>query len=242
MLHVVTGTNRHLYEGQLREMHRQRYEVFVLGRGWNLQVRDGGEFDEGDDERAVYLLSLDATGSCRSSIRVRPADDFSYMIDHMPEWIDGDAQALRSDPGLWEIARWINRSGWKEGQEIRIGVVEYLHSRGATHAISCADLKIADYAVRTGWRLEYLGAPRRYPEGGVAVATSQPVSSEEVEHLRARFGRRDMFLIELPADGPWVDLPLLEIEQEFQAAAATASSIVDLNAIADLRLRSLKGL
>jgi N-acyl-L-homoserine lactone synthetase len=241
MLHVITGANRHLYKAQLQEMHRQRYEVFVLGRGWNLQVRDGGEFDEGDDERAVYLLALDSTGSCRSSVRLRPADDFSYMIDRMPAWIDGDAQALRSDPGLWEIARWINQSGWSEGQEIRIGLVECLHSRGATHAISCADLKIAEYAIRTGWRLSYLGAPRRYPEGGLAVATSQPVSAEEVEQLRTRFGRRDMFLIEIPPDAPWAELSLSVIEREFRAAAGAASSPAELNAIADTRLRKLKG-
>jgi N-acyl-L-homoserine lactone synthetase len=241
MLHVITGANQHLYETQLREMHRQRYELFVLRQGWNLQVCDGGEYDEGDDERAVYLLALDPTGECRSSIRIRPADDFSYMIDRMPEWIDGDAQALRSDPALWEMARWINRSGWREGQEIRIGLVEYLHSRGATQAISCADVKVADYAVRTGWRLRYLGTPRRYPEGGVAVATSQPVSLEEVEHLRALFGRRDMFLIEVPADAPWADLPLPVIEREFRAAADTASSTAELNAIADTRLRRLRG-
>jgi N-acyl-L-homoserine lactone synthetase len=240
MLHVVTGANRHLYESQLLEMHRQRYELFVLGRGWNLHVIDGGEYDEGDDERAVYLLALGPAGECRSSIRIRPAADFSYVIDRMPEWIDGDAQVLRSDPALWEIARWINQGGWPTGQEIRIGLVEYLLSRGVKQAISCPDVEIAHYAFRTGWRLRHLGAPRRYPEGGVAVATAQPVSPEEVEHLRERFSRRDMFLIEVPADAPWADLPLPEIEREFQASAGTASSMAELNALADARLRALK--
>jgi len=241
MLHVVTDVNRHLYETQLSEMHRQRYEEFVLRQGWNLRVRDGGEYDDGDDVRAVYLLTLDSMGACRSSIRIRPADDFSFMIDYMPEWIDGDAQALRSDPALWEIARWMNPGGWKTGQELRIGLVEYLHSRGVTQAISCADLKVADHAISTGWRLKYLGNPRSYAEGKVAVAVSQPISSEEVEHLRGRFRRRDMFLIELPGNAPWVDLPLPEIEREFRTAAAIASSTAELNAIADTLLRRLKG-
>lgn len=166
MLHVVTGVNRHLYQAQLRQMHRQRYEFFVLGQGWNLRVRDGGEYDEGDDERAVYLLALNPTGKCRSSIRIRPADDFSYLIDHMPEWVEGDAQELRTDPALWEIARWINRDGWDTGQEVRIGMIEYLLSRNVTQAISCPDVAMADYAVRTGWRVKRLGPPRCYPEGG----------------------------------------------------------------------------
>ncbi len=241
MLHVVTGANRHLYRPQLQQMHRQRYELFVLGQGWNLQVRDGGEYDEGDDERAVYLLALNPAGKCRSSIRIRPADDFSYLIDHMADWVDGDAQALRTDPALWEIARWINREGWVTGQEIRIGMIEYLLSRGVTQAISCPDEQMAIYAASTGWRLKRLGEPRRYPEGGVAVAISQPVSAEEVEYLRARFGRRDPFLIEVPPDAPWAGLPLPVIEREYRMAAASASSNAELHAVAHGRLRASGG-
>ncbi|HEU0298595.1 MAG TPA: acyl-homoserine-lactone synthase [Longimicrobium sp.] len=242
MLHVVTGANQHLYGAQLQEMLRQRKAEFVGRQGWELQVFDGLEKDDGDDERAVYLLALNATGECRSSIRIRPADDFSYMIDRMPEFIDGDAQALRNDPALWEIARWINHGGWKTGQEIRIGLIEYLHSRGVTQAISCADVEKADYAIRTGWRLRYLGQPRRYAVGGrLAVAVSLTVSAEEVEQLRARFGRRDMVLIEVPADAPWAGLPLPVIEREFRVAADTASSTAELHEIADTRLRRSRG-
>lgn len=237
MLHVVTSANRHLYGPQLREMHRQRYEVFVLGQGWDLRVVDGGEYDQGDDERAVYLLALGPAGECRGSIRLRPADDFSYVIDCMPEWIDGDAQALRRDPALWEMARWMNPSGLHAGREIRIGVVEYLLSRGVTQVISTADVEKADYAVRTGWRVRRLGPPRRYPEGGVAVATLLPISAQEVELLRARFRRRDPFLIEVSADAPWSDLPLPDLEREFRSAATIASSNAEMNRIADARLR-----
>src|SRR3712207_1050182 len=133
MLHVVTSANRHLYRRQLADMHRQRYELFVKGKGWNLPVRDGGEYDEGDDERAVYLLAIDETGYCDCSIRVRPADDWSYLLDSMPEWVAVDPQAVRAAPGLWEMARWIKQGEDPGlGAEMRIGLVEYLLSRGAT--------------------------------------------------------------------------------------------------------------
>jgi N-acyl-L-homoserine lactone synthetase len=241
MLHVVTGANRHLYGTQLTQMHRQRYELFVLRRGWNLPVRDGGEYDEGDDERAVYLLALDRAGDCRGSMRLRPADDFSYLIDRMPEWVDGDPQALRQDPNLWEIARWINQGGRRTGQEIRIGMVEYLLSRGAVQGISCPDEEMARYALDTGWRLRFLGSPRRYPEGGVAVAITQPVSAAEVEYLRAYFGRRDPVLMEISPDAPWAHLPLPQIEQAFRACARVTSSGAALHAAADARLRAMTG-
>jgi N-acyl-L-homoserine lactone synthetase len=167
MLHVCTHQNRHLYRQQLVEMHRQRNELFVKTRGWNLTVRNGGEYDEGDDERAVYLLSLDEAGDCYGSIRLRPADDFSMVIDKMGHHIAGDPNALRAEPGLWEMARWINIGGdAAAGQEIRIGLMEYLLSQGARQCLAIPDVGMLGYAIRTGWRLQPLGPPLPYPEGG----------------------------------------------------------------------------
>jgi N-acyl-L-homoserine lactone synthetase len=238
MLHVVTSANQHLYEVPLKEMHRQRYEEFVQRQGWKLPVHDGGEYDEGDDERAVYLIALDGQGHCCSSIRMRPADDFSYVIDCMPQWIDGDAQALRAQPGLWELARWNNTRGRSTGEEMRIGVLEYMLSHGATQAISCLDTGMMTHAIQTGSRLKVLGHPRRYPEGGEAVAVALPVSAVEVEYLRDRFCRRDRFLIEIPSCVPWADLPVQIIERAFCDAALHASSDEELNAGADALLAS----
>jgi acyl-homoserine lactone synthase len=240
MLHIVTSQNRHLYARQLAEMHRQRYELFVKGRGWNLQVRDGGEYDAGDDDLAVYLLGIDETGFCHSSIRVRPAHDFSYVIDAMPEWIQGDPRVLRADPGLWEMARWISQGEDRAaGEEIRIGMIEYLLRRGATQCIACGDLHITAYALRAGWRLNFLGIPRQYPEGGVAVATSLPITAAEVEHARALTGRRDLFLMEVGPEAPWARLALPVIEQAFVEAAKTARDYDEMAQATDAQLREL---
>ena len=242
MIHVVTQANRTLYRRQLEQMHRQRYELFVEGKGWNLQVRDGGEYDEGDDAQAVYLISLDETGYCHSSIRVRPAHDFSYLIDNMPEWVAGDAQALRSDPGLWEMARWVAQGEDRSiGQEIRIGLIEYLLRRGASQCLACGDLDVTAYAIRTGWRVNFLGIPRGYPEGGVAVATSLPIRAEEVEHLRSLYKRTDVFLMEVPPEAPWTGLPLPVIEADYRAAAETAASFEELSEAADALLTARVG-
>lgn len=238
MLHVVTASNRHLYRKQLDEMHRQRYELFVKGKGWNLQVREGGEYDQGDDDRAVYLLAIDETAYCHSSIRVRPAHDFSYLIDNMTAWLSVPPEQLRADPGLWEMARWVSQGEDRStGQELRIGLVEYLLSQGATQCIACGDLDVTAYAIRTGWRLNFLGIPRRYPEGGVAVATSLPVAAEEVAHMRGLYGRRDPFLIEIPPEAPWAGLPLPVIEARYRASAQEAASHQELARMADILLR-----
>lgn len=237
MLHVVTAANRGLYRRQLQEMHQQRLELFVKSKGWRLQTRDGGEYDEGDDDQAVYLLAIDETAYCHSSIRVRPAHDFSYLIDNMPEWLAVEPKELRADPGLWEMARWVSQGEDRStGQELRIGLVEWLLARGATQCVACGDLDVTAYAIRTGWRFNFLGVPRRYPEGGVAVATSLPITAEEVEHIRTLYDRRDPFLIEVPAEAPWAGLPLPVIEASYRDSARDGASNSELAEAADVLL------
>jgi N-acyl-L-homoserine lactone synthetase len=222
-------------------MHRQRYELFVKTKGWNLTVRDGGEYDDGDDERAVYLLSIDETGACDGSIRVRPADDFSMVIDRMPHHVASDASALRADPGLWEMARWVNIGGDPSaGQEVRIGLIEYLLRQGASQCLALPDVSMMGYALRTGWRLRALGAPLPYPEGGVAVAVSLPITRDEVTYLRDLTGRRDVFLMEVDASAPWADLPLPVIEAAFKQASEDVADERELAAAADECLRRAK--
>ena len=238
MIHICTAKNRHLYADQLKTMHRQRYELFVKIRRWNLAVRDEGEYDDGDDERAIYLLSLDEGGSCFGSIRARPADDFSMVIDRMPHHVNGDAQALREDPGLWEMARWINIGGDPAAsQEVRIGLIEYLLRRRATQCLALPDVEMMAYALRVGWRLRALGGPTPYPEGGVAVAVSLPITAGEVSYLRELTGRRDQFLMEIDPNAPWAGLPLPTIETAFREAAATAVDDEQLAGRADEQLR-----
>jgi N-acyl-L-homoserine lactone synthetase len=238
MLHVCNCDNRHLYSRQLSEMHRQRYELFVKVKGWNLPVRDGGEYDEGDDDRAVYLLALDGEGRCYGSIRVRPADDFSMVIDRMPHHVAGDAKALRKDPGLWEMARWINVGGDPcAGQEMRIGLIECLRRRGASQCLALPDVGMLGYAIRTGWRLRPLGAPKPYPEGGVAVAVSLPITADEETYLRGLTGRADPFLLEIDPNRPWAHLPLTVIEAAYAAQVRFSAGVDDLAIRADAVLR-----
>jgi len=238
MLHICTAKNRHLYQAQLQEMHRQRYELFVRSKGWNLAVREGGEYDAGDDERAVYLMALDETQGCYGSIRLRPADDFSMLIDAMPQYVEGDARSLRSDPMLWEMARWVNVGGDpRAGQEMRIGLVEYLLGLGVGQCIGMTEATMMAYAIRTGWRLRALGAALPYPEGGVAIATVLTISQAEVSYLRTLTGRDDPFLIEIDPAAPWATLPLNEIEDAYRAVAPRAASVGGLAAEADAVLR-----
>jgi hypothetical protein len=162
------------------------------------------------------------------------------VIDRMPHHVAGDAGALRQDPGLWEAARWVNVGGDPAaGQEMRIGVIEYLLRQGATQLLALPDISMLAYAIRTGWRFRALGAPQPYPEGGIAVAASLPIDQSEIDYLRELTGRRDQFLMEVDAGAAWSDLPLTTIEGAYADTAALATSFDDLAARTDLRLKRL---
>ena len=74
MIHLVTSANQHLYTAQLWAMHRARRTQFVERNGWrDLTVFAGGEFDDYDDEQALYLLDLGERGEVQAGARIRPA-------------------------------------------------------------------------------------------------------------------------------------------------------------------------
>lgn len=231
MIHVVTHLNRHLYGPQLAEMHRQRAEIFVQRKGWSLEVRDGGEYDRGDDERAVYLLALDPSGRVYGHIRLRPADDFSMLFDALPHFMFEDAEAYRRRGAVWEMARYVAiGDGLPEGEgarasaEIKIALLEVAFERGATEVVGACDVGLYGHITTHGWRFKPLGLPRSYPEGGAAIAFTLSVTVEEIVHARTVNRRFDPVRLEVPAQAPWAGLPLPVIEEEHRRAAAGAAA------------------
>src|SRR5262245_7153765 len=105
MIHVITIANRSFYRPQLGEMHAQRKAFFVDQLGWKAcEIRDGGEYDDMDDERAVYLLSLNNEGGVQAGLRMRPADDRSIILDKFPQTIDPQMHPGRNSL-VWEGSR-----------------------------------------------------------------------------------------------------------------------------------------
>src|ERR1700761_7598083 len=104
MIHIVTASNRHLYRAQLAEMHRLRRIHFIEELGWkDLTVAaDGGEYDQFDDERTVYIFALGAKAEVLCSLRARPTDDKSMIGDVFPELIGPDQPPL-TGPKVWEL-------------------------------------------------------------------------------------------------------------------------------------------
>jgi len=220
MIHVVTHALRGVYAEQLTAMHRMRHEVFIKTRGWKLQERDGGEYDRGDDEHAIYLMMLDEDGGLQVSVRVRPVVDWSILLDEMSGCVEDDPEALRR-PDVWEMARHLaTGQGRSVGEarrraaEFRIAMLEAGRRRGINKLVGSVDVGLLAHGVRAWFDLKPLGLPLVYPEGGAAVGYEIPVTDDLIDRLRTAHDIRGESAFELASDMLSTPLTPMVVERE----------------------------
>jgi acyl-homoserine lactone synthase len=163
-------------------MHRLRKVHFVDERGWGaMTVRDGGEYDAYDDEKAVYLLALEADGSISCSMRMRPAATGSILQDVFPHLIAEDEPSIASTE-VWEISRYFatgamrGKGGFRRRAEVRLASLEVALEHGAKRLVGMIDIEMLPPMLNgSGWRVRPLGLPAPYDEG-VAQAIDIKVS------------------------------------------------------------------
>jgi acyl-homoserine lactone synthase len=189
MIHLVGKDNRHLFKAQLEEMHQLRRVHFVDERGWSqMNVRDGGEYDDSDDDRTLYFLALDEDGQVGVSMRARPTDDKCIVADVFPQLIHGDVASCKS-PQVWEISRIFStrrfrtRSGLRRRDEVFLASMEAAVDHGVTRLVGIIDTYLLPQAMRFPWNLKPLGLPAAYPEGEM-IGVDIPVSRDLLQDAR----------------------------------------------------------
>lgn len=193
MIHLVTTENRTLYGRQLARMHQLRRTYFVEERGWSdRDLRDGGEFDDLDDDQADYLFSLEPDGEIALSARIRPAQDRSMLADGFPELLSEPVETIKA-PGVWELSRYFASArhrgpeGLIRNMELRAAVVAAALRRGAHRLVAVTDVYLMNTVIRTGWEHRFLGLPQAYAHGD-AIAFEVTVSEAVVEAMVERHG------------------------------------------------------
>lgn len=189
MIHMITKGNRHLFNEELREMHQLRKIHFVDERGWSqMNVREDGEFDQYDDDKAIYFVALDGEGHVGVSMRARPTEDGCMVADTFPELIHPECTPIKTKQ-TWEISRIFatrtnrTRAGIRRRDEVFLASMEAAAEQGISRLVGIIDTYLLPQAMRFPWRLTPLGLPAAYPEGEM-IGVQIPVSQEDV--LRAR--------------------------------------------------------
>lgn len=192
VIHLVTAENRLAYRGELVKLHRARKEVFVDELGWRLNVRDGLEYDEYDDERAMCVIGFGVDGEVAMSIRFRPTSDRAMLTDHFRHTLKNPDEIVTGDT-VWEVTRGFCRElGRKRHNLMRkaacmISPLEVALNAGVTSIVGFSDLKIIAFFLNIGWKLEFLGDPVFYGEGD-GIAYRVEVSEEAIAAMRSMWG------------------------------------------------------
>ncbi len=232
MLHLITYDNRSLYERDIDALHRARKAVFVDELGWRLSVRDGMEFDEYDDDRAMHIVGFDSDENVAMGIRIRPADDRSMLGDHFAHHLPAGMRPI-GDGRTWEVSRGFCRErGLRRGAMMRkaacmLAPLEIALEAGIDRYVGFTDVRMLSLYYHVGWKLSLLGDPQPYGEGD-GVAYEAEVSATVVADIRRAWGIPAPAAIQLTAldDGETVHQRAARIiAEQPERAALVAPSI-----------------
>jgi acyl homoserine lactone synthase len=192
MIHHIHNRNRALYGAELDALHRARKAVFVDELGWKLRVRDGMEHDEYDDDRASHLVGFDASRDVAMSIRVRPADDRSMLVDHFSHFIPAGMRPV-DDGRTWEVTRGfcretgLRRVARQRRAACMLAPLELALRHGVDRFVGFTDVRTLGIFYHFGWKMTLLGDPQPYGEGDGVVFEAE-VSQQVVDAIRTMWG------------------------------------------------------
>jgi acyl-homoserine lactone synthase len=228
MIHIVTANNRHFYRTQLAEMHQLRRVHFVEERGWtDLTVVDGGEYDQFDDDRTVYLLALGPEAQVLASMRARPTDDKCMLADVFPDLIGPDQIPVKG-PGVWEISRIFTTraarairkaTGAGLTLDILLAAMEWTQAAGVERLVGIIDLPFYAPSRAAGWNIRMTGLPLDVGEGpiiGIEIANT----AADIDAFRTMNGRSGRSGYEVTKTDLTVFGGLEKIDAEFALALA----------------------
>ena len=191
MIHLINSNNRHLYIGELDEFHRERHRQFVIERGWPLRSVDGGEYDDYDDDHAMYLVGLSLDGGIEVGCRIRTTvrggvlpDVFSHLI--------ADSEPSVNEPGTFECTRYFStnnargRRGFEARSKLHLAMIELVRDLGGHRLLGFVDLPLLTHLRRfSGLRIRPVGLPTPY-DGGVTIAFEIGVEEGDLQTTRTR--------------------------------------------------------
>lgn len=168
-MQIVTGSYDNLsHEGAL-ELARYRHRVFVEMMGWELQCRDGLEFDQFDRPDTRYVVSRDEDDRINGCARLLPTTGPYLLGEVFPQLLNGLQPP--SSPDVWELSRFAAVDLANAGASplstasspIAIGLLtaalEAAAQEGATRVITVSPLGIERLLRRAGFRAHRAGAP-----------------------------------------------------------------------------------
>ena len=193
MIHIVTAENRRLYERELLEHHRIRYDIYVRENHWkNLKVEDGRESDQFDNDDAVYILAIE-DGRVLGGSRFVPSIKPHLLSDVFPAL--AEVRGIPRSPDIFEWTRLFAVAERRDSAatadsitgKVLCGGLEFLLGEEAVGFTLVTEAWWLSRTHSWGWKLSPLGMPMLI-DGEWLVASYVPVDHETLQATRRRYG------------------------------------------------------
>lgn len=196
MIRAVQGDDRGQCPALIDEMFRGRAAVFRDKLHWDVQVQDGWEVDRYDGLNPLYLISVDADGHVRGSLRLMPTTGPTLLGEVFAHEFDEPVD-IRSAT-IWEGTRFCvhpHRNGsvlTSTGvnlvtSELFMAMCEVGLAAGLTQIIGVYDPRLIRIYRRIGWSPEQLAMSTRYRTSPIYVGLWD-ISETALATMRDRSG------------------------------------------------------
>lgn len=192
-VHVVTGTNRHLYERELDEHHQIRHRVYIEELRWRgLTPRaDKREYDQFDLPETVYLLALEH-GRVVGGLRLVPTTGPHLIGDVFSRFASERGVPRRPDVAEWTRIfvvpeRREEHGGSKIGSTVIASMIDYGLAEGLSGISVVMNTFWLPKFLKYGWRVRPLGLPDVHDDEWL-IAVLIDVTPEALAGIRAACG------------------------------------------------------
>ncbi|MDP9838601.1 acyl homoserine lactone synthase [Neorhizobium huautlense] len=185
----------------MRQQHQLRADVFSTRLGWDVEVKDGLEFDRFDDLDPTYVLALDDAERVLACARLLPALGPTMVRDVFSTLLPNGT--LHAHPAMIESSRFCVNTNCEEGRGsgsihettlmMFAGIIEWSLINGYTEIVTVTDLRFERILTRVGWPLRRLGPPKQIgvtmAVAGILPATDNLLSALQPKAYRSRFSQ-----------------------------------------------------
>jgi N-acyl-L-homoserine lactone synthetase len=186
MVQLVQGATNPTCRELLAKMFRQRYEIFVKEKGWNIKSYNGIEFDQYDTGETLYLIDLDRYGNVAASTRMIRTDQPIMLADVFADMCE---RPIPRGADCWELTRGAmskNLRGSGHYGRIQCGLLEGALLFGVNKGCGLFSVDLLMSKIRSGLDAKPMGQPRMI-DGEPHVAADFPLTGDMLGRTRALF-------------------------------------------------------
>jgi acyl homoserine lactone synthase len=193
MIVVIEPFNAHKYPNLMEKMFRLRARIFHARKRWDVQVKDGKEYDKYDELGPVYIVYTDDEMSAvKGCLRLLPTTGPTLFSEFFADCVP-DAAAL-SAPAIWECSRLciderIVAAGYHEivyTTAVMLGALGDVAIKAGIETLICNfDAPMLRLYRRIGCELEIVGHTLRY--GKPIYLGLHHISEDVIRRVEAKY-------------------------------------------------------